>query len=31
VETKIEQQKTKIIASEFPQQIGFVNNFEKIF
>ena len=31
VETKIEQPKTKIIASEFPQQIGFVNDFEKIF
>ena len=31
VETKIEQPKTEINASEFPQQIGFINDFEKIF
>jgi len=31
VETKIEQPKTEIITSEFPQQVGFVNDFEKIF
>ncbi|WP_378187528.1 TPM domain-containing protein [Aquimarina sp. W85] len=31
VETKTEQPKTEINASEFPQQIGFINDFEKIF
>ena len=31
VESKIEHPKTEIIASEFPQQIGFVNDFENIF
>lgn len=31
METKIEQPKTEKITSEFPQQIGFVNDFEKIF
>ncbi|WP_299436485.1 TPM domain-containing protein [uncultured Maribacter sp.] len=31
VETETEQPKTEIIASEYPQQIGFVNDFEKIF
>jgi len=31
VETKVEQVKTEQKTSEFPQQIGFVNDFEKIF
>ena len=30
-ESKIEPQKAEITASEFPQQIGFVNDFENIF
>ena len=31
LETKTEQPKTEIITSEFPQKIGFVNDFENIF
>jgi uncharacterized protein len=31
VETKIEQPKTELNASEFPKRIGFVNDFENIF
>ncbi len=31
MESKIEPQKSEIIVSEFPQQIGFVNDFENIF
>ncbi|MFD2696974.1 TPM domain-containing protein [Mesonia sediminis] len=31
METKIEHPKTEIITSEFPKQIGFVNDFENIF
>ena len=31
VETQTEKQKSEIIVSEFPKQIGFVNDFENIF
>lgn len=31
VETQPEKPKSEIIVSEFPKQIGFVNDFEKIF